>query len=248
MSGDGRLPEDLHERLQLALGLGLAESRKALRLLLESVNGDLKGQVASILTPVDADSLRFFESTSDVFRAEDFPVVPITSSIAGFVFLSGQSMGLDNAQQSSRFYAEIDERSGFHTKEYLATPVTLGKNVLGVLTVANRNEPLDNPLFTRAELLLADRYARLCGLVLDHEGHLRRHTAAMSAALDAFFAGDGDGRSPASDRFFGSGGQARVGDLRAQVKDALDLLAERDLELVRDLAERLSDLTEGNLS
>lgn len=242
MDGDRRLPQDLLEKLQHALGLGLAESRKSLRLLLESANGDLKGQVASILTPSGQDSLRFLESTDQTFTAENFPVVPIGSSIAGFVFLSGQSIGLDDAQQSSRFYAEIDEQSGFRTKEYLATPVVLGENVIGVLTVANRSEPLEKPMFSGRELQLADRYAGLCALVLDHDNRVRSQTAATSDALERILSPGNDGL-PGSGPFFDLDRGSRASDLRAQAKDAMDFLDEDDLELVRDLAKRLADLS-----
>ena len=151
MNGDQRLPQELLSELKSALESGLTESRKALQLLLEFANKELKGEVTTVLTPADDDSLLFFASTDEKFTQGDFPTVPIGSSIAGFVFLSGQSMGLDDAQQSSRFYAEIDERSGFHTKEYLATPIVHGTHVLGVLTIANRSEELANPMFSGEE-------------------------------------------------------------------------------------------------
>jgi GAF domain-containing protein len=235
-------PQILFDRLEIALGSGLTESAKALRLLLEFANKDLKGQVATVLTPSGDDSLCFFESTSETFTAEDIPTVPIGSSIAGFVFLSGQSMGLVDAQQSSRFYTEIDERSGFDTKEYLATPVVHGTNVIGVLTVANRSEPLDNPMFSGDELQLADKYASLCALVLDHDNHIRRQTAATTTALRQTFSNYSDDQLSNIDQFVSSDIHSQTSELQTQVKDALDDLSERDLELVRDLAERLADL------
>ena len=246
MDGDKRLPQELFDRLQDALGSGLTESRKALRLLLEFANKNLKGQVAGILTPVGEDSLRFFEATDETFIADDFPLVPVGSSIAGFVYLSGQSMGLDDAQQSSHFYAEIDEKSGFHTKEYLATPVVLGRNVLGVLTIANRSEPMENSMFSAAELRLADQYAHLCALVLDHDNQINRQTGATSQALAKTFAGYTGDQPPAGG--FSSDSHSKTDDLRAQVKEALEDLHERDLELVRDIAERLADLAGQNPS
>lgn len=240
MDGDS-LPQELLDRLHEALGSGLTESRKALRLLLEFANRNLKGQVAGILTPAGEDSLRFFEATDDIFTASDFPLIPVGSSIAGFVFLSGQSMGLDDAQQSSHFYAEIDEKSGFHTKEYLATPVVLGRNVLGVLTIANRSEAMDNPMFSRGEFRLADQYAHLCALVLDHANQISRQTDATSDSLAKTFAGY-NGDAATGGQSFMPDPHSPTSDLRAQVKEAMESLNERDLELVRDLAERLADL------
>jgi len=235
MDGDQDLPRELLDRLHDALGQSRAESGKALRTLLEFANRDLKGQVTSVLTPTDGDSLCFFASTDATFTAENFPVVPIGSSIAGFVYLSGQSMGLDDAQRSSHFYADIDEQSGFHTREYLAIPVVLGENVIGVMTVANRSEALENPMFSGEELRLAGKYARLCALVLDHDDHIRRQTGATEEALGQMIAGQG-----AAARAGPSIRRSRAGDLRAQVRQSLNGLGERDLELVRDLADRLA--------
>ncbi len=242
------LPQDLLDRLQSALESGLTESRKTLRLLLEFANTDLDGQVTAVLTPAGDDALCFFEATSETFTAEDFPTVPIGSSIAGFVFLSGQSMGLADAQQSERFYAEIDDQSGFHTKEYLATPVVHGGNVLGVLTVANRSKQMDNPMFSGDELRMADRYASLCALLLNHDSHIRRQTAATTSTLREAFSKRGD------DQFSGSGQsvtpefRAQTSELQAQVSAALEGLTDHDLELVRDLAERLADLASRELA
>jgi len=240
MDATKNLPQDLQDKLEHALGSGLSESRKALRVLLDCANTDLKGQAASVLTPSGDDGLQFFESTDDKFTVSDFPTIPLGSSITGFVFLSGQSMALDDAQQSTHFYAEIDERSGFTTKEYLATPIVLGNNVLGVLTVANRSEQLENSMFSRDELILADKYSRLCALVLDHDNRVRRRTAATSDALRRIFSAEGG--AAASGLAATPDGDAWAVELREQVQDALDAVSERDLELVRDLAERLAEL------
>lgn len=246
MDGDQPLPPDLLDKLQQVLESGLDESGKALRLLLQFANRDLKGQVASVLIPVDDDHLRFFESTDDTFTADDFPLVPMDSSIAGFVYLSGQSMGLDDAQQSARYYGDIDEQSGFNTKEYLATPVVLGENVLGVLTVANRSETLENPMFSGKELGLADTYAHLSALVLDHDNHIRRLTTATSKSLRRSLSSDGS--LPDVGMSSGTGDDSRAGELRAQITQATHGLSERDLEIVRDLSEHLADLAAGRPS
>ena len=228
---------DLLGGLQAALQSGMTEARKALRLVLEFANEDLNGQVASLLVPAGDGGLRFLVSTSDTFVSDDFPTVPIGSSIAGFVFLSGQSMGLDDAKQSSRFYSDIDEKSGFQTKEYLATPVINGTSTLGVLTVANRNGPAEGAMFSTGELKLADRYAGLCALLLEHDIQMRRHTAVAAKALkDSLWGADG----------FQTGAfdcQSRSRELQATIQEALNVLGEHDLELVRDMAERLADLS-----
>lgn len=242
MNGEKSLPPELLDGLHEAIALGLAGPGKALSLLLQSANQDLRGQVTALLTPVDDDRLQFFQSTDESFVAEDFPAVPIGSSIAGFVFLSGQSMALDDAQQSSRFYAEIDERSGFTTKEYLATPVILGTSILGVLTIANRSETVENPMFSSDELRLADRYAHLCAQLLDHDNQVRRLAKAASNSVAGIFAGFEATNNGAANQF-GGDFSSQDGDLRAQISDALANLGPHDLELLRDLARRLGDLS-----
>ena len=60
--------------------------------------------------------------------------------IAGSVALSGNTMNVADAQHDSRFYADIDNRSGYKTKTILATPLrnSGGGEILGTFEVLNK--------------------------------------------------------------------------------------------------------------
>lgn len=234
------LPENLFEELSAAVQRPQEEAKKSLKLLLESANRDLGSQVVTILVPIDSESLQFYESTNDLFITESLPAIPVGSSIAGFVFLSGQSMGMDDARQSTHFYSQIDDRSGFTTKEYLATPIVAGSHVIGVLTAANRSQPMENPMFSGEELALADQYAKVCALIMGHENHLRRQTEATAEALRQIFHGHGHAHITQGASWMGSDYESRKEEIQAQITEAISDLSERDLEILFDLAERLS--------
>lgn len=237
----GDLPEDMLGKMCAALEAGFSESKRALKLLLEHANKSLGGQAAAVLTPVDNDHLRFYEATDENFLSDDFPTVPIGASIAGYVFLSAQTVALDNAKESAKYYAEIDARSGFNTKEYLATPIIRGDVVIGVLTIANRSAQLEQPLFSGRELQLAERYADLCGLILEHVGQIREQTTATANALRASFSSVPDEEPTGAGQRMPLDDERNTGELRAQVNAVLGGLSCNDLELVRDLVERLAD-------
>lgn len=237
----GDLPEDMLGKMCAALEAEFLEAKRALKLLLEHANKSLGGQAAAVLTPVDNNHLRFYEATDEMFLSDDFPTVPIGASIAGFVFLSAQTVALEDAKESAKHYAEIDARSGFNTKEYLATPIIRGDVAIGVLTIANRSTQFEQPLFSGGELQLAERYANLCGLILEHVGQIREQTSATANALRASFS------SVPAEEPIGVGQRMSLddgrntGELRAQVNAVLGGLTYNDLELVHDLVERLVD-------
>ena len=232
-----KLPDDLAQRLQRALDDRVSPARSGLRLLLGALKEDLFGQAAVILAPGDADHLTFIEATDAAFLAGDLPDVPVATSIAGFVFLSGQSMALDNARKSARHYSEIDERSGFVTQEYLAVPIVQEGEVIGVLTVANRSQPLDEPLFSAQEIQLAAQYADICAPLLTCETNIGRQIAETGEDLRRWFSGTRNGREHGD----ASGGSEHgLEVLRAQLHSATRDLTAADLELVFDLTTRLA--------
>ena len=230
------LPDDLARRLQDALDDRVSPARSGLRLLLGALREDLSGQVAVILAPADDDHLKFVEATDEAFLSADLPTVPVAASIAGFVFLSGQSMALDNARKSTRHYSQIDDRSGFVTQEYLAVPIVHDGEVIGVLTVANRSRPLEKPLFSAQEIQLAAHYADVCALLLSCETQIGRQIAETGEDLRRWFSGGRNGRTEDAP----GGPEHGIDGLRAQLHSAMRDLTAADLELVYDLTTRLS--------
>jgi GAF domain-containing protein len=238
------LPEGLSRRLQDALEQGSSASKGLLRLVLDAAKESLSGQAAVVLTPVNDHNLQFFQATDERFLADDFPKVPIASSIAGFVYLSGQTIALDNARESSRHYAEVDEKSGFVTVEYLAVPIVQEDSVLGVLTVANRGAG-QGP-FSLNEIDLAALYADLCALLLMYEGSLGQQIAATREELRHLFFEAQGGATPGAGPTAPPGWERATEQLRARLNLALRELPHSDLELIYDLAARLTQTSAAN--
>lgn len=240
------LPEDLVAQVRADLDAGLTASKRALATLLAAAVKGLSAAESSLLAPKDADALRFFDSTNAELTGADAPNVPIRASIAGYVFLTGQTVATDDAAVSPEHNKAVDERTGTTTKEYLAAPIVRGEAIAGVLTFVNRSSP-DLGAFSKDEITLAERYADLGALVLDHIEKVRRQTDATAKALSA---GAGSDALDAQGFLFGSSGllseESDPAAIRTEIETAIEVLSGDDLELVRDIVNRLGGAGSGD--
>lgn len=224
------LPKGLREGLADAFG-GIEDAgRNVLRLILRSGADALRVKDTAIMVPVSAETLGFFEATNPELMKQDLPPVPVGSSIAGFVYLSAQTMSFDQAAASPEFFDKIDKSVGNATNEYLAAPIVGGGEMLGVLTFVNRQGG-EGP-FTPGEIELASRYASLCGLVMQHNARSRN---LVSETLDSI-------RPSFEARASAASAPSRAHEhlqAKSAIVDALEGLGDGELDLVRDLIERL---------
>ncbi len=65
---------------------------------------------------------------------------PSGQGIAGWVARQGQPLLVPNAREDSRFYAGIDETTGFVTQSLLAIPMQITGKVVGVIEVVNKTK------------------------------------------------------------------------------------------------------------
>src|SRR5580704_14206117 len=128
---------DVGERLQ--------QPTESLRQLLQDVVGRAVAAVGaaegSILVPDDeANYLRFLVAHSPTGSKLVGLRVPVSGSIAGYVFGTGQMMAVGDLteERSPQFYAEIDRQVGVATRTYLVVPILLGSRAGGVATYVNR--------------------------------------------------------------------------------------------------------------
>ncbi|WP_420640846.1 sensor histidine kinase [Candidatus Leptofilum sp.] len=70
-------------------------------------------------------------------------VVPLDSSIAGWVVRHGRSLILDDVQTDERFYANVDEDLEFVTRSMLAVPLVTSQGAIGALEVINKEDDKD---------------------------------------------------------------------------------------------------------
>ncbi|MGI9385782.1 MAG: GAF domain-containing protein [Methyloligellaceae bacterium] len=240
------LPKELISQVREQLDAGHAASKEALTSLLDSAVGQLSAAESSVLTPKDTDELGFQGSTNAALTGENAPRVPIRASIAGYVFLTGQTIATDDAAASPDHNKSVDEQTGMTTKEYLAAPIVRGETIGGVLTFVNRSAA-GKGAFSQDEIALAEKYADLCALVLDHIEKVRRQTDVTEKALRSGFDPD---HATQSGFLLGSSGllsdEVDPLTLRAQIDTGLDELAENDLELVREIVNRLASEGSGD--
>ena len=98
-----------------------------------------------------------------------------TSSIAGFVALSKQSVRIDNVydkQSLAQIHPQLkldnsfDQQSGIRTKSMIVVPIQFKETLLGVLQIINR---LDGKSFTDKDKEIAQEVAQMIGLKFHYD-------------------------------------------------------------------------------
>jgi GAF domain-containing protein len=155
-------------------GNRLQQPAESLRQLLQEVVAAAVTAVGaaegSILVPDEGQALRFLVVQSPNAAKLLGLRVPIASSIAGYVFGTGQMMAVGDLkeEQSPQFYAEIDRQVGVATRTYLVVPILLGSRVGGVATYVNRpGQPPFQP-FQQHEMQQAREFAAIEAVLLRH--------------------------------------------------------------------------------
>lgn len=226
MDADDRMRQ-LIQDLDEVLGQGKEAARSILTSLLHTAADAMDATESSLFRPDNNDHLYFFASTNpEILANPDIKPIPIGGSIAGFVYMTGQTIAREDAGEAKDHFGDIDQAMKYKTREYLAAPVASGDTVLGVMSVVNRRPESGLGKFTENEIALAERLGRACGIVLNHVDRIERQTDATRAALH----GDEVDSSEAS-------------AIRARIDLALGELSDMDLELIRELSERLAGLS-----
>lgn len=108
-----------------------------LRLVMEVATELTNTETASILLVDEKTGNLHFVASMASALPEDL-IVPLDSSIAGWVVRNQQSLVLGNVQNDSRFYATVDKDLQFVTESMLAVPLIANGESLGALEVINK--------------------------------------------------------------------------------------------------------------
>src|SRR5262249_4885032 len=117
------------------VGQRLRQPGESLRALLQEVVDRAVAAVGSaegsILVPAENDQLQFLVAHSPTAAKLVGLRVPVSGSIAGYVFGTGQmtAVGDLTEERSPQFYAGIDRQVGVATRTYLVVPILLGSRV-----------------------------------------------------------------------------------------------------------------------
>jgi K+-sensing histidine kinase KdpD len=87
----------------------------------------------------------YFEAASGGAREIKRVVVPMDSSIAGWVCQTGKALLIGDTSQDTRFYRQADVESSYTTRSILAVPLKVKDKLIGCLEAINKKdgEPFD---------------------------------------------------------------------------------------------------------
>uniref|UniRef100_A0A1I7VY04 PDEase domain-containing protein n=1 Tax=Loa loa TaxID=7209 RepID=A0A1I7VY04_LOALO len=89
---------------------------------------------------------------------------PANKGISGYVAMTGQVLNIENAYEDPRFNKEIDQKTGYKTRNILCMPIFIRKSVIGVVQMINK---AGGP-FTKQDQNSFETFAVYCGLALHH--------------------------------------------------------------------------------
>ncbi len=92
--------------------------------------------------------------------------------VAGLVAQTGQPLIVNDAQHDSRVAHEVDQQTGFTTRNLLAVPVRARNRLIGVLEAVNK---LDGQLFSNWDLVEFSSLANQVAIALENSRLFRSH-------------------------------------------------------------------------
>jgi signal transduction histidine kinase len=103
----------------------------------------------------------------------------VQGSVAGWVFLYGKPVVIDDVSKDKRHYKKIDELAGFTTKSILGVPVVVGEKTIAVLEVFNKLEP-----YTNEDIWIAETISALIAASLQNDSLEKKIQATQDEARE----------------------------------------------------------------
>jgi signal transduction histidine kinase len=129
---------------------------------------------ATELTESESASLLEYDEASQEFSFKFVPWfhrdavssarVPLSGSVAGWVFLNAKPLAIDDVSKDDRHYNKIDDLVGFKTTSLLGVPLIVHGRPVGVFEVFNKK---DN--YTDEDILILDTLASLASTALQND-------------------------------------------------------------------------------
>jgi signal transduction histidine kinase len=108
----------------VAAAMELTDSETASILLLDPATGELRFEMAPNIDSAHVDTL----------------VVPMNSSIAGWVVMHGEPRVIQDVSKEPSFFPNVDEQINFRTRNMLAVPMRTHNKVIGALEALNKRD------------------------------------------------------------------------------------------------------------
>lgn len=129
---------------------------------------------ATELTESESASLLEYDEVSQEFTFKFVPWfhrdaiktarVPLSGSVAGWVFLNITPLAIDDVPNDTRHYSKIDDLVGFTTKSLLGVPLILHGRPIGVFEVFNKHSN-----YTEEDILIVETLASLASTALQND-------------------------------------------------------------------------------
>lgn len=168
-------------KIAQAITSTLEESR-VFELVMESVNRILQVEAGSLLL-VDRETgdLEFKVTLhGDAARFSDIRLKR-GQGIAGWVAEHGNPVLITDVTSDSRFYAQVDQYTGFQTKSILCVPLKAKNEVIGVLELINKRSTAPTASFTKGDLEMLTMLASWVAVAVEN-ARLNRITQEMAAS------------------------------------------------------------------
>lgn len=148
-----------------------------LQLIMSSAAELLHAETTSLLLfDEEAGDLVIHVATGESGESVEQQHVPAGQGIAGWVLEQGKPAIVENPREDPRFYAGMDEATGFETRNIAALPLKLRDRTIGVVEVINKRDGA----FTEQDQELAGVLANQAAIAIDNS---RLHAKLADAVV-----------------------------------------------------------------
>jgi DNA-binding response OmpR family regulator len=156
------------------------EEPEIFRRVVQNITGILQVEACSLLLVDQATQELEFAITlqGDQARFSDFRLKP-GQGIAGWVARSGKPLLVPDVQRDPRFFADVDQSTGFRSRSILCVPLKAKGRVIGVLEAINKRDAPDSA-FTQEDLEMLIALASWVAVAVEN-AWLNRATRDMAA-------------------------------------------------------------------
>jgi len=124
-----------------------------------------------VLLDPETDELVFEIVLDDEKKLQESFRLPNGEGIVGWAIQNGRSLRVDDVSQDSRFYAGVDQVTGFRTRSILCIPLKVADRVIGAIEAINKLDarmPDGHGLFTIEDEELLHRAAAFIAIAIEN--------------------------------------------------------------------------------
>ena len=183
--GEGRLAEQIQRLVRSIEVTGRTVLPRTDQVLLQSIveaSARIFGAVAAAIALITEDGQELeFKVAYNVINQNILGMrFPAHQGIAGYVFMTGQSLAITNVEEDARFNREFAQHSGYIPRCILAVPLISGGKVIGVIEVLDKvsGEP-----FNLQDMDLLAIFANQAAIAIDQSQQIDHLEAALLDGL-----------------------------------------------------------------